>query len=100
LHERVVCDGDIFPDSLYQFVFGNEAAGVANQVQQHVICLRPEPGGPVSSEKQLAPGIEREPEKHAPGRRDFAVVSACVRPHFVTRLTLDDYNGLRGLVPG
>ena len=95
LHERVVCDGDIFPDDVHQLLLGNQAAGVARQVQQHVIGAGTQPDGLGSSEKHLAPGVERASAKNAPGRCNFGVVSASVRLHFVTRLPHHDYNGLQ-----
>jgi hypothetical protein len=95
LHERIVCDGDVFPDDVHQLLFGDQAARVARQVQQHVVGAGTQPEGLGSSEKQLAPGVERASEKNAPGRCNFGVVSASVRLHFVTRLPLHDYNGLQ-----
>ena len=100
LHQRVVRDGDIFPDDFHQLLLGDQAASVADQVRQHVVGAGTQSDRLIASDQQLTPGIERVSEKNAPGRRDFGLVSASVRLHFVTRLTLHDYNGLRGLVPG
>ena len=81
LHQRVVCDGDIFPDDFHQLLLGDQAASVADQVQQHVVSAGTQSDCLIASEQQLTPGIERARREKT---HRYAVISAWFRPAFVS----------------
>ena len=61
LHQRIVGHEDIGPNELHQFVFGNDAAAIARQVEQYIERFGPQRHNLACAREACRVRIKREP---------------------------------------